>query len=487
MKYFAHPALRMLAVYLILFNQMLDTSVANLALSNIASDLFIDVYHAAWIVTSFGTGVVVALPLGSIWTKRTSPEFVLSVGCALFIVASMGCGVAEHPAAFILFRLLQGIGSGISCIAAFPIMIGIAGTHRMSFAVALCTSAISLAPVLGPIIGATVTNGWGWRYLFLMNVPVTAFALGILLPGFAFQPPASPEALGLRLLTLGWFAISVAALQLMLDFGEQYRWLASPTMVAALVVTLLASALFIVCNRRPHARVFNFSVFTCPSYAGTTAVLALGNGIIFASLVFLPLWLRTERHMPMLNAGVIVSVGSAVAALSTPFVGKYFPRNYYPAATLCSLSLTAVSFFMMSRFAIDTPTVYLVASRLVAGCGLAIFTTPLITMSLARLSAAEALDGNALSMVLRALMSNILVALSFTQYQRLSDSAHNHFAADADRLSYAHGALPSAVDNYLTGLFHTTALGQIFFATGVFFLLATCLLAPVVNQLKPKA
>jgi hypothetical protein len=106
-------------------------------------------------------------------------------------------------------------------------------------------------------------------------------------------------------------------------------------------------------------------------------------------------------------------------------------------------------------------------------------------MSLAKLSASDALDGNALSMVLRAMMSNILVAISFTQYQHLSDAARNRFAADADRLSYLHGAdLPAAVGSQLTTLFHTTALSQIFFGTGLFFATAVCLLALIARRIR---
>ncbi len=485
MNWLKHRALAAFALYLIIFTQMLDTSVANLALSNIASDLMMDVYHASWIVTSFGTGVVIAFPLGSIWSKRASSEFVLAVGCLVFALASLGCGLTSDPAHFILLRLLQGIGSGIAVIASFPIMIALLGTGNATFAIALCTSAISLAPVSGPIVGAWVTAHFGWHMLFLMNVPLTAVAMFLLLPTFSAPAPAQPERIGPRLSTLALFGTCVALLQYALDFGEQYGWFHSPVIVSAVGAAIVVGSAFFWLNGIAKYQIFNLAVFANPLYAGTTTVLVIGNGLIFASLVFLPLWFRLDRHMPLLEAGVIVSLGSGVSAVATPFIGKYFPRQYLPYAALLSLLLTAISFLMMSRFTVDSPMSSLVAARLVAGCGMAIFSTPLITMSLSKLAPSDLVNGNTVSIVLRVLVANIMVAVSFAQYRHLSDAAQAQFSASADRLSYlATTALSAPAANYLTGLFHTSALSSIFLATGAFFAVSLMALLPFSTRIK---
>lgn len=468
-----------LALYLIVFTQMLDTSVANLALSNIASDLMMDVYHASWIVTSFGTGVVIAFPLGAIWSKRTSSDLVLSVGCLVFALASLGCGLTDDATLFILMRLLQGLGSGVAVIAAFPTMIAVLGAGSATFAIALVTSAISLAPVSGPIIGAWITAHFGWHMLFLMNVPLTTVAMFLLLPALVFPRPAAPERIAPRLATLVLFALTVALLQYALDFGEQLDWFRSPVITGVLIAAAVAGAAFFRLNAMRGWQIFNLAALRNPTYASTTLVLVIGNGMIFASLVFLPLWFRLDRHMPMLEAGVVVSLGSGVSALATPFIGKYFPREHFPAAALASLLLTSISFFMMSRFTVDTPMSYLVATRLVAGCGMAIFSTPLITMSLSRLAKEEVVDGNTLSIVLRVMVSNVMVAVSFAQYRHLSDIAQAHFTANADRISFiALRELSAPASGMLASLFHTSALSTIFLAVGVFFGVSLLALLP---------
>jgi MFS transporter, DHA2 family, multidrug resistance protein len=481
----AKSGARAFALYLLIFTQMLDTSVANLALSNIASDLFMDVYYAAWIVTSFGTGVVIAFPLGSIWMKRASPEFVLCAGCIIFVLGSLGCALVADPSAFILFRLVQGIGSGMSVIVSFPIMIGILGESSLAFSVALCTSAISLAPVLGPIVGAYITGEFGWRWLFLMNVPLTCVSTFFLLNAFSFSTPKAVERIGPRLVTLCTFAVCVASFQFALDFGEQYGWLSSPMIAAAVAMALAAGIAFFSINDDPKHQIYDFSVFGCRSYAATTAILVIGNGLIFSSLVFLPQWLRIDRQMPMLNAGVIVSLGSGVAAVATPFIGKYLPKQLYPYAAIASLAFTSLSFFMMSGFTADVSDEYMMASRLVAGCGLAIFATPLITMSLAQLSPGDAVNGNSISIVSRVITSNIFVTLGFAGYRRLGEKAQNQFSVNADRLSYVSGLDASVpVDGYLTGLFHTAALSEIFFATAIFFAVGLLVLLPFAPKMK---
>jgi DHA2 family multidrug resistance protein len=474
-----------LALYLIVFTQMLDTSVANLVLSNIASDLMMDVYHASWIVTSFGTGVVIAFPLGAICSKRTSSDLVLSVGCLVFALASLGCGLTDDAAVFILMRLLQGLGSGAAVIAAFPIMISVLGAGRATFAIALVTSAISLAPVSGPIIGAWITAHFGWHMLFLMNVPLTAVAMFLLLPALGFTKPTAPERVAPRLATLSLFALTVALLQYALDFGEQLNWFRSPLITGAVIATAVAGAAFFRLNAVCGWQIFNLGVLRNPTYASTTTVLVIGNGMIFASLVFLPLWFRLDRHMPLLEAGVVVSLGSGVSALATPFIGKYFPREYFPAAALASLLLTAVSFFMMSRFTVDTPLSYLVTARLVAGCGMAIFSTPLITMSLSLLAEDEIVDGNTLSIVLRVMVSNVMVAVSFAQYRHLSDLARASFTANADRISFLTlRELSAPASSHLTSLFHTSALSTIFLVTGAFFAVSLLALLPFSGRIR---
>ncbi len=481
----AKSGLRAFALYLIIFTQMLDTSVANLALSNIASDLFMDVYYAAWIVTSFGTGVVISFPLGSIWMKRASPEFVLSAGCNIFVLGSLGCGLVADPSAFILFRLVQGIGSGMSVIVSFPIMVGILGEGSVAFSVALCTSAISLAPVLGPIIGAYITDQFGWRWLFLMNVPLTSVSTFFLLDSFSFSTPKTVERIAPRLVTLCLFGVCVASIQFALDFGEPYGGLSSPMIAAAVAMAPAAGIAFFFVNNDPKYRIYDFSVFGCRSYAATTAILVIGNGLIFSSMVFLPQWLRIDRQMPMLNAGVIVSLASGVAAIATPFIGKYHPKQFYPHAAIASLALTSLSFFMMSGFTADTSPEYMMAARLVAGGGLAFFATPLIALSLAELSPGDVVNGNSISIVARVITSNLFVTLGFAEYRRLGEKAQNQFSASADRLSYVNGLDALApVDGYLTGLFHTAALSEIFFATAIFFAVGLLVLLPFAPKMK---
>src|SRR5256885_6205158 len=109
---------RVLAVYLIIFTQMLDTSVANLALNNIASDLYLDVYYSGWIMTSFGAGLVISFSLGGILAKRYSGDTILAIGSLAFIAASLGCGMSSGAMPFLAFRFLQGLSSGAVIIVA---------------------------------------------------------------------------------------------------------------------------------------------------------------------------------------------------------------------------------------------------------------------------------------------------------------------------------------------------------------------------------
>lgn len=413
--------LRVASVYIIIFAQMLDTSIANLVLADIASDLKIDALSASWIITSFGVGLTISFPLSSLLTRKLSGDMILILGGTIFAYSSVACGFSHNDISFILFRFLQGLGSGLSIVVAQSLMVRLLGEHNRAFTIALWTSAISLAPVFGPLIGAVVTYHASWRWLFHINMPLIGTSLLILLPVLIFkkdQQESLNSGTG-AINTFFAFAVMVVAGQYILDFGDHKQWFLDSTIRTAGVICIGAALIFYLLNIKEKYQIFDLKLLDDKQFLLITLVLTIANALVFSSVVILPLWLRVYYGMPILHAGVVVSVGSGVAAIVSPFIGKLIPQRMYFLAATCSLILGAVSFIMLGSFTTNTSTEYMVVSRLVAGLGLTVMTMPLLTLSLMNIHSSRLISANSLSLTIRIIGANVFVTLSFIMFKRM--------------------------------------------------------------------
>jgi DHA2 family multidrug resistance protein len=474
--------LKVFAIYTIVFTQMLDTTVANLSLSNIATSLYIDVYHSGWIMTSFGTGLVISFSLGNLLGKVYSNDSVLVIGVIAFVIASLGCGLSTSEIEFLIWRFVQGLGSGIAVVVSQSHLLRILGESRRTLALSLWASAFSLAPVIGPIVGAIITEHLSWRWLFLINVPLMAGSLLILLPAFSLTRAEKVQT-RLPFLTLFTFAALVASTQYVLDFGEQLGWLDAPSILSAMVISAISLIAFIKANNRNQ--LFNFNVFRDINYAVATSISFLGNGLLFASLVFLPIWMQRDYNMPIFEAGLIVSVASGVAAILTPFLGKYLASRWFGIAAIFSLSITSISFVLMSRFSLEVSTDYMIFSRVIAGLGLATFTLPLAALALKNIDASNMVNANAIGLMLRVVFANVFVAVGFTAFNHIRRFKELDFLSTPDRLTILkyHAGVPDGVSSYLSHYFSTGALTNMFLFSAIAFALFAIVVTPVVVRI----
>jgi len=238
----------------------------------------------------------------------------------------------------------------------------------------------------------------------------------------------------------------------------------------ASLLTVIFLILFIYFNRRHQ--IFDFSVFKQPKYTITTTILFIGNGVTFTSLVILPLWLRSDLHYPILEAGLVVAIAGGLSSVCSPLIGKFISARFYQRMVLCSLCLTSFSFFIVSTFTVDTPMETIIISRVIAGIGLATFTMPLMTISLKEFNKKEYVNGNSISMMLRILASNILVAVSFNYFNVRSYLLREEYIANIDGVSAQKFLDVEPYVMSLDSIFHTMAISEMFKFTSLFFLMS---------------
>ncbi|GAA5213698.1 MFS transporter [Corallincola platygyrae] len=462
--------LSVFAIYLVLFSQMLDTSVANVALINIAADLALDTFYASLIMTSIGTGLVISFPLGNLLTRKLANNAVFILGALIFLVSSLLCGLANDVYSFILFRFMQGLSAGMAVVTSFSLMTVTLGKERQALAIALCTSAISLAPVFGPFVGAYITDMLGWRWLFFINVPLITISLLILLPKLETTLSKDKFDYG-PLITLSIFGLSIAAFQYCLDFGEKYGWFTDLRIQGGCLLGVLFLAFFLLSNQR--WMLVDFSLLRNAQFRTSTFILCIGNGVIFSSIVILPIWLRMDKSYTILQAGMILSISSVIAAILSPLIGRHVKTQYYVWISCLSLLLMAISFYMMSQFKLNTSETTIVISRIIAGLSLATFTAPLLSLSLEKLEQSEVTSANSLSLILRIFSANLFTSLSFIFYKKLTLQNEGEYISKLDRLTLVYMQDTNNQVYHSFSIFRTNALAEMFLYVALFFLLSS--------------
>jgi MFS transporter, DHA2 family, multidrug resistance protein len=458
------------AVYLLVFTLMLDTSVANLALPYITADLGMTLFQASLVMTTFGTGLLIAFALGKHLSCRIAPDLVLSVGAVGFLFTSYACGVAESSSTFLTFRFVQGLFAGVTVINAQGLLLRTLGPENRAYALALWTSAISIAPLCGPVVGSYMTQYFSWRWLFLMNVPMAAPGLLLLLRQFDFSLPAERERGYGPLLTLAFFACAAVGAQYMLDMGPSVGWFRDTRVTLAALVGAAGAAAFLASNHHTLGRVFDLGVFRDVSYAVSVTILCLGNGIIITSILVLGIWLQVDYGMPILVAGLTIAVASGISGILSPLVGKFLPKRHYLFATGLSLFATAVSFWMMTRFGPDTSPGFIVSSRVVAGVGLAVFTVPLTALALANIPEPGLVNAYSITATLRVLIANVFIAVGFGLKETLTHLHYERLVSSVDRATsfFQPSGGPEALP-YHPPAIHSQVLASLSYAVALFF------------------
>ena len=237
-------ALLTLALSMATFMQVLDTTIANVAIPTIAGNLGASSSQGTWVITSFGVANAISLPLTGWLAKRFGEVKLFLWSTALFVMASWLCGMAQSLELLILFRVLQGLVAGPMIPLSQSLLLSSYPPKKRGMALSLWSMTVIVAPIFGPILGGWISDNYHWGWIFFINVPlgvVVFFLCTRMLRGRETATQRNPiDLVGLSLLVLG-----VGALQLMLDRGKELDWFASGEIVALGLTALVGLAFFL--------------------------------------------------------------------------------------------------------------------------------------------------------------------------------------------------------------------------------------------------
>jgi DHA2 family multidrug resistance protein len=413
----AQRAALTVALSLAVFMNVLDLSIANVAVPTIAGELGTSADQGTWVITSFAVSAAIGMPLTG-WLGRRFGEVRLFLLCtAAFTLASFLCGLSSNLAMLIVMRTIQGVFAGPMIPLSQSLLLNNYPDDRKNLALAFLMMVTVVAPVLGPILGGWITDNWNWEWIFYINVPVGIAATvlsGALLRGRETPTAPTPvDKIGIGLLALG-----IGSLQVMLDRGKDLDWFGSGTIVALTLVALVALSFFVAWELTDEHPAVDLRLFARRNFTAGTVSLCLAFGAYFGNIVLLPLWLQTQMGYPATWGGLATAPIGVLPVLLVALVGPYMSRVDLRWITTASLGAFAAGSFWYAGFTTQVTFDELAWSRFAQGLGLALFFVPLMSIILSGLPPAQVASAARLANTLRTIAGSFATSLTTTWWDR---------------------------------------------------------------------
>jgi len=320
-----NPWLIGIVVSLAAFMEVLDTSIANVALPHIAGTLGASNDESTWVLTSYLVSNAVVLPISGFlvgWLGRK--RFFLTC-IVFFTLSSFLCGIAPSLGMLLLFRVLQGaFGGGLQPMTQ-AILADTFPPEKRGLAFALYGITIVCAPAIGPTFGGWITDNYSWRWIFYINVPVGILAV-LLVSQLIQDPPQLPRLKGAmaRFDYIGFslLAVGVGALQVALDKGQEDDWFGSRFITTLIIVSVVGLVSLVIWEWRHKNPIVDVRLFKLFNFASCSVMMFVLGAVLFSSTVLLPQFLQTLMGYTAEKAGMVISMAAIVLVFLLPMVGK---------------------------------------------------------------------------------------------------------------------------------------------------------------------
>jgi DHA2 family multidrug resistance protein len=483
-----------IAVAFSTFMEILDTTIVNVAVPHIAGSLGVSSSEGTWAISSYSLASAIMQPLTGWLAKRFGEVRTFVVSVMLFVLFSMLCGLATSMPMLVLFRLLQGAGSGPMVALSLSLLLSSYPKTKQGMALAMWAMTVVVAPIFGPILGGYLTDNFSWPWIFYINVPVGALAGVItwtILRDRETKILRAPiDTVGLALLVIG-----VGALQFMLDNGNDHDWFASPLIVTLGLIALVALVFLVIWELTAKHPVVDLSLFGRRNFAVGVTALSLGMLAFFGINVVFPLWLQTTLGYTSTWAGLATAPVGILAFIVSPFIGKNIQRLELRAVVTFAFMVFAFTSFWFAGFNSGASFATLVLPRFIMGIAIACFFIPLNQIFLSGLNPDQIAGASGLSNFFRTLASSVSTALTVTLWQHRGEAHHaslteyvtqaspattvysNHLAT----LGIQGKSALAVIDQVLNREALTLAVNDVFFGCAILFLA----LIPVLWLAKP--
>ncbi|MBJ6725469.1 DHA2 family efflux MFS transporter permease subunit [Geomesophilobacter sediminis] len=409
-----------LAVMLPALMEVIDTSVANVALPSMQGSLNAGTDEVTWVLTSYMVSNAVVLPITGWLSRMFGRKRFLMTCTVLFTLASLLCGAAPNLATLIFFRVVQGAAGGALIPISQAILLESFPKNQQAMGNAIFGVGVMFGPIIGPALGGWITDNLSWRWIFYINVPVGIVAL-LMVGTFVFDPPylkrarAQVDYLGLLFLTVG-----IGALQIVLDKGQQDDWFSSPFIVGCSVLSVVTLLLMVYVElKHPHP-IVNLRLFKDVGFSAGNLVMFIAGFGLYGSLMLIPLLLQSMMGYTATQAGMVLAPGGMATLLLMPAAAVASSKLDGRKIVAAGLIVSAWSMFIYRGFPLDVAYADFIGPRVLAGVGMALLFVPLTTLTLGGIKPEQMGDATGLFSLLRNIGGSVGIAATATMLSRFS-------------------------------------------------------------------
>ena len=368
------------------FMEVLDTSVANVALPHIAGSLSATPEEATWVLTSYLVSNAIILPaaawLGAIFGRKR----LLLTCIVLFTLASALCGAAPSLGLLVFARVLQGMGGGALQPIAQAVLLESFPPARRGVAMATYGMGVVVAPILGPTLGGWITENYTWRWVFYLNLPVGLVAI-LMAEAFIEDPPYIRRSGWGRIdyVGFGLMAIGLATLQVLLDRGQEDDWFSAVWVRWFAVISVLSLIAFIIRELRAEHPIVDLRILRNRNFAVGTLLITMLGIILYSTIAMLPLFLQILMGYSALLSGLALTPRGLGALLSNIVVGRIIAFVDGRVMITLGFILLGVSGFMFSHMNLQIAMSNVVWANLLNGVATALIFVSLATTTMGTL------------------------------------------------------------------------------------------------------
>ena len=413
------PWLIAIAVMIATFMEVMDTSIASVAVPYIAGSTASTTDEAEWVLTVYLVANAVFLPASNYFAMRFGRKRFLMVSIAVFTVASFLCGIAPTLGTILLARIIQGAGGGALQPLSQAILLESFPPEKQGQALGLYALGVVLAPVIGPAFGGYLTDAISWRWAFYINIPVGLLAL-LLQAKFLEDPPEFQNAKPGRFdgWGFGLLGLWIGCLQFILDKGQEDDWFGDARIRWAAVILVLSFVLFMVQEFRHHKPLVNLRVFANRNLAiGCLLVFALG-AVLYGLTTILPVFYQTLLNYSATASGFAVSPRGLGSVAASVFVGILVSKMDPRWIVAAGFAVLGGSGFWLAELTLDIAPYTLFWPITVSGIGLAMIFVPLSKVALGTVGKGETGNASGIFNFLRNVGGSIGISVANTIAQR---------------------------------------------------------------------
>jgi DHA2 family multidrug resistance protein len=414
------------------FIAVLDMTIANVSVPNIAGSLAISSSQGTWVITSYSVAEAIIVPLTGWLAGRFGAVRVFVSAMALFGVCSTICGLSGSLGMLVTARVMQGLSGGPLMPLSQTLLLRIFPKEKAAAATAIWAMTTLVAPILEPILGGYLCDTYAWPVIFFINVPLALLVSPIawrMLKRYEEALVRAPiDRIGLALLI-----VFVGALQLMLDLGKDRDWFESTEIWVLALVAAVGFVVFLIWESGETHPIVNLRVFRHRGFTASVITISAGFGAMFASNVLTPLWLQSYMGYTATWAGYACAWSGVLAVVAAPLSGalvqKIDPRR------LIFLGLVWLAGIMMIRTIATTDMTYWQISipLLLMGIGLPFFFVPITALALGSVEEHETAAAAGLMNFIRTLSGAVATSIVTTVWE--------------DKTTYLHAELAGLVDS----------------------------------------